>query len=105
MISNLYKNPLANLTISILHPLPYHMPTCTKSHKHHEQTNISCTKRDHHHHHHHHHYQQYHATTEKCLLSNNIHDYHIVAQGKTTIPSVDDGEEMQITDVRIGRWC
>ncbi|XP_040163715.1 myosin heavy chain, muscle isoform X20 [Anopheles arabiensis] len=35
---------------------------------------------------------------EKCLLSNNIHDYHIVAQGKTTIPSVDDGEEMQITD-------
>ncbi|XP_050076432.1 myosin heavy chain, muscle isoform X4 [Anopheles maculipalpis] len=35
---------------------------------------------------------------EICLLSNNIHDYHIVAQGKTTIPSVDDGEEMQITD-------
>lgn len=27
-------------------------------------------------------------------------DYHIVSQGKTTIPSVDDGEEMQITDVR-----
>lgn len=41
-------------------------------------------------------------TTELCLLSNNIHDYHIVSQGKTTIPSVDDGEEMQITDVRIG---
>lgn len=40
---------------------------------------------------------------EICFLSNNIHDYHIVAQGKTTIPSVDDGEEMQITDVRIGR--
>ncbi|XP_049280854.1 myosin heavy chain, muscle isoform X18 [Anopheles funestus] len=35
---------------------------------------------------------------EICFLSNNIHDYHIVAQGKTTIPSVDDGEEMQITD-------
>ncbi|KFB49247.1 myosin heavy chain, isoform N [Anopheles sinensis] len=35
---------------------------------------------------------------EICLLSNNIHDYNIVAQGKTTIPSVDDGEEMQITD-------
>ncbi|XP_035775745.1 myosin heavy chain, muscle-like isoform X22 [Anopheles albimanus] len=35
---------------------------------------------------------------ELCLLSNNIHDYHIVSQGKTTIPSVDDGEEMQITD-------
>uniref|UniRef100_A0AAG5DSD3 Myosin heavy chain n=1 Tax=Anopheles atroparvus TaxID=41427 RepID=A0AAG5DSD3_ANOAO len=35
---------------------------------------------------------------EICFLSNNIHDYNIVAQGKTTIPSVDDGEEMQITD-------
>lgn len=28
-------------------------------------------------------------------------DYHIVSQGKTTIPSVDDGEEMTLTDVRI----
>lgn len=36
----------------------------------------------------------------KCLLSNNILDYHIVSQGKTTIPSVDDGEEMHVTDVR-----
>lgn len=27
-------------------------------------------------------------------------DYHVVAQGKTTIPSVDDGEEMTMTDVR-----
>ncbi|XP_065090266.1 myosin heavy chain, muscle isoform X27 [Ochlerotatus camptorhynchus] len=35
---------------------------------------------------------------EKCLLSNNIHDYHVVAQGKTTIPNVDDGEEMSLTD-------
>uniref|UniRef100_A0A1L8E5E8 Putative myosin class i heavy chain n=1 Tax=Nyssomyia neivai TaxID=330878 RepID=A0A1L8E5E8_9DIPT len=32
------------------------------------------------------------------LLSNDIYDYHIVSQGKTTIPSVDDSEEMQITD-------
>ncbi|XP_055686239.1 myosin heavy chain, muscle isoform X17 [Lutzomyia longipalpis] len=32
------------------------------------------------------------------LLSNDIYDYHIVSQGKTTIPSVDDAEEMQITD-------
>lgn len=38
-----------------------------------------------------------------CLLSNNILDYHIVSQGKTTIPSVDDGEEMGFTDVRIYR--
>jgi hypothetical protein len=37
---------------------------------------------------------------EKCILSNNILDYHIVSQGKTTIPSVDDAEEMTFTDVR-----
>lgn len=34
-----------------------------------------------------------------CLLSNDINDYHIVAQGKTVIPGVDDGEEMNLTDV------
>jgi len=28
-------------------------------------------------------------------------DYHIVSQGKTTIPSVDDNEEMGLTDVRL----
>jgi hypothetical protein len=36
---------------------------------------------------------------EICLLSNNIYDYHIVSQGKTTIPSVDDSEEMGFTEV------
>uniref|UniRef100_A0A6M2DLP3 Putative myosin class i heavy chain n=1 Tax=Xenopsylla cheopis TaxID=163159 RepID=A0A6M2DLP3_XENCH len=35
---------------------------------------------------------------EICLLSNNIHDYYIVSQGKTTIPSVNDAEEMENTD-------
>lgn len=35
-----------------------------------------------------------------CLLSNNIMDYRVVAQGKTTIPNVDDGEEFELTDVR-----
>lgn len=34
-----------------------------------------------------------------CLLSNDINDYNIVAQGKTTIPNVDDGEEFSLTDV------
>lgn len=34
------------------------------------------------------------------MLSNDIMDYHVVSQGKTTIPGVDDGEEMQLTDVR-----
>lgn len=27
-------------------------------------------------------------------------DYYFVAQGKTTIPNVDDGEECTLTDVR-----
>lgn len=36
---------------------------------------------------------------EMCLLSNNIHDYHFVSQGKTTIPGLDDGEELLVTDV------
>ncbi|XP_060521397.1 myosin heavy chain, muscle isoform X17 [Cylas formicarius] len=35
---------------------------------------------------------------ELCYLSNNIMDYNFVSQGKTKIPSVDDGEEFSITD-------
>lgn len=27
-------------------------------------------------------------------------DYHIISQGKTTIPGVNDGEELELTDVR-----
>lgn len=34
-----------------------------------------------------------------CLLSNDVYDYYIVSQGKTTIPNVDDGEECTLTDV------
>jgi len=37
--------------------------------------------------------------SENCLLSNNIQEYHYVSQGKTTIPNVDDGEELRLTDV------
>ncbi|XP_011167548.1 myosin heavy chain, muscle isoform X7 [Solenopsis invicta] len=33
-----------------------------------------------------------------CLLSNNITDYYFVSQGKTTIPGLDDGEELLVTD-------
>ncbi|XP_042243050.1 myosin heavy chain, muscle-like isoform X26 [Homarus americanus] len=33
-----------------------------------------------------------------CLLSNSIHDYHFVSQGKVTVASIDDAEEMQFTD-------
>ncbi|XP_048519419.1 myosin heavy chain, muscle isoform X7 [Dendroctonus ponderosae] len=35
---------------------------------------------------------------EMCLLSNNVSDYNFVAQGKTTIPNVDDNEECRLTD-------
>lgn len=41
--------------------------------------------------------------TEYCLLSNNVNDYRIVSQGKTSIPGVDDGDEFDLTDVRIGQ--
>ncbi|XP_069185679.1 myosin heavy chain, muscle isoform X33 [Procambarus clarkii] len=33
-----------------------------------------------------------------CLLSDSIHDYHFVSQGKVTVASIDDAEEMQFTD-------
>lgn len=36
---------------------------------------------------------------DMCNLSNDIFDYHVVSQGKTTIPNVDDGEEFVLTDV------
>ncbi|KAF0304069.1 Myosin heavy chain, muscle [Amphibalanus amphitrite] len=35
-----------------------------------------------------------------CLLSDDIYDYHFVSQGKTTIPNVDDAEELVFTDVK-----
>lgn len=34
-----------------------------------------------------------------CLLSNDIHDYHYVSQGKVTVPSIDDKEDMQFCHV------
>merc|ERR1712079_107053 len=35
---------------------------------------------------------------EKCLLSNEILDYWFVSQGKLTVPSIDDKEDMQFAD-------
>lgn len=35
------------------------------------------------------------------MLTDNIMDYYFVAQGKTTIPGVDDAEELTLTDVRL----
>lgn len=34
-----------------------------------------------------------------CLLSENVYDYTFIAQGKVTIPGLDDGEELSLTDV------
>merc|ERR1712165_658984 len=34
----------------------------------------------------------------KCLLSNDIKDYWFVSQGKTTVDSIDDKEDMQYAD-------
>merc|ERR1711990_93964 len=35
---------------------------------------------------------------EKCLLSNDILDYWYVSQGKLTVPSIDDREDMQFAN-------
>ena len=35
---------------------------------------------------------------EKCLLTNEITDYWYVSQGKLTVPSIDDKEDMQYAD-------
>ena len=34
---------------------------------------------------------------EKCRLSNDIYDYHYVSQGKTSVPSIDDNEDLEFT--------
>ena len=34
----------------------------------------------------------------KCLLSDDIRDYWYVSQGKLTVPSIDDKEDMMFAD-------
>merc|ERR1711881_645019 len=34
----------------------------------------------------------------KCCLSDDIYDYTYVSQGKTTVASIDDNEELEMTD-------
>merc|ERR1712088_629637 len=34
----------------------------------------------------------------KCLLTDDIYDYEYVSQGKTTVASIDDNEELEMTD-------
>merc|ERR1712156_1172432 len=35
---------------------------------------------------------------EKCCLGNDIYDYTYVSQGKVTVASIDDSEELEYTD-------
>ena len=35
---------------------------------------------------------------QKCLLGDDIHDYSYVSQGKVTVASIDDNEELEYTD-------
>eukprot|EP00093_Oithona_nana_P007632 07632.XXX_1253_615_1 [CDS] Oithona nana genome sequencing. len=35
---------------------------------------------------------------KKCQLSNDIKDYHFVSQGKISVDSIDDKEDMQFAD-------
>jgi hypothetical protein len=35
------------------------------------------------------------------MLGNRMEDYYFVSQGKTRIPGVNDGEEMELTDVSL----
>ena len=34
---------------------------------------------------------------KKCLLSDDIYDYHYVSQGKTKVVSIDDNEDLEFT--------
>merc|ERR1712061_986950 len=38
------------------------------------------------------------AMKEKCLLTDDIYDYEYVSQGKVTVASIDDNEELEYTD-------
>ena len=33
----------------------------------------------------------------KCHLSDDVYDYHFVSQGKTSVPSIDDNEDLEFT--------
>jgi len=35
---------------------------------------------------------------EKCLVTDDIYDYQFVSQGKVTVASIDDNEELEMTD-------
>lgn len=39
--------------------------------------------------------------TEMLLITNNPYDYAYISQGETTVASINDGEELLATDVRI----
>ena len=39
--------------------------------------------------------------TDMLLVSTNPYDYHFCSQGVTTVESMDDGQELMGTDVRL----
>merc|ERR1711997_495051 len=39
---------------------------------------------------------------EKCLVTDDIYDYSYVSQGKVTVASIDDNEELEMTDQAFG---
>ena len=41
------------------------------------------------------------SAADRLLLSTDIYDYHYVSNGKTTVDSIDDHEEMNMTDVSL----
>lgn len=41
--------------------------------------------------------------SDMLLVSTNPYDYHFCSQGVTTVENLDDGEELQATDVRIAQ--
>merc|ERR1719273_1705515 len=42
------------------------------------------------------------AMKEKCLVTDDIYDYSYVSQGKVTVASIDDNEELEMTDQAFG---
>ena len=40
------------------------------------------------------------CVADMLLVTTNPYDYHVCSQGDTKVESINDGEELQLTDVR-----
>lgn len=40
------------------------------------------------------------SVSEMLLITANPYDYAFISQGETTVPSINDGDELMATDVR-----